>query len=97
MTKNNPHRGSTLNEFLEAEGFRDELEAVAAKEVLVWQIEQAMKASQITQAAMAERLDTSRAQVARILDPQNESITLATIQKVAAAIGKRLRIELVDA
>jgi hypothetical protein len=87
--------GSTLDEFLAEEGFLDEATEHAVKSVLAWQIEQAMKAQSLTKSAMAQRMDTSRAQLDRLLDPKNTSVTLNTLQKAAAVVGKRLRLELV--
>lgn len=87
--------GSTLDEFLAEEGILEEATEHAIKTVLAWQIEQEMKAHRLTKAAMAERMATSRAQLDRLLDPTNTSVTLHTLQKAAAVVGRRLRLELV--
>jgi len=87
--------GSSLDDFLDEEGIRDEVEAQALKEVLARQIEQEMKAVGLTKTAMARRMSTSRAQLDRLLDPANTSVTLHTLQKAAAVVGRRLRLELV--
>jgi antitoxin HicB len=87
--------GSPFEDFLEEEGIREEVQAQALKEVLAWQIEQAMKAQSLTKSAMARRMETSRAQLDRLLDPTNTSVTLHTLQKAAAVVGRRLRLELV--
>jgi DNA-binding Xre family transcriptional regulator len=91
------HTGSSFDSFLEEEGILDEVEAVAVKRVIAWQLAEAMKAGQISKKAMAERLGTSRSQLDRLLDPENSAVHLQTIAKAARAIGKRLRLEMVDA
>jgi antitoxin HicB len=90
------HSGSTFDSFLEEEGVRSEVEAVAIKRVLAWQLEQAMQKQQKTKQAMARQLRTSRSQLDRLLDPQNVSVTLDTIARVARALGKRLIIRVAD-
>jgi antitoxin HicB len=87
--------GSTLDEFLAEQGILEEATEHAIKSVLAWQIEQAMKAQSLTKSAMARRMETSRAQLDRLLDPTNTSVTLHTLQKAAAVVGKRIRLELV--
>jgi hypothetical protein len=91
------HSGSTFDSFLEKEGIREEVEAVAIKRVLAWQLEQAMRDQQKTKQAMAKQLRTSRSQLDRLLDPQNVSVTLDTITRAARALGKRLIIRVADA
>ena len=90
------HSGSTFDSFLEEEGIRLEVEAVAIKRVLSWQLEQAMKEQQKTKQAMARQLRTSRSQLDRLLDPRNVSVTLDTITRAARALGKRLIIRIAD-
>jgi len=92
--KKNPNRGSTLDDFLEDNGMRAQLEAVAVKEVLAWQITREMGQQKITKDAMAKRMKTSRSQLNRLLDPKNEGVSLATLQRAAEVLGKSLRIEL---
>lgn len=87
--------GSTLDSFLDEDGIREDVEAQAPKEVIAWQVEQAMKAQSLSKSAMARRVETSRAQLDRLLDPANTSVTLHTLQKAAAVVGRRLRLELV--
>ena len=94
--KNN-HSGSTFDSFLEQEGIREEVEAVAIKRVLAWQLEQAMKNQQKTKRTMAKQLHTSRSQLDRLLDPRNISVTLDTITRAARALGKRVIIRVADA
>jgi antitoxin HicB len=87
--------GSTLDEFLAEEGILEEATEYAIKAVLAWQIEQAMKAQKLSKSAMAQRMGTSRAQLDRLLDPDNTSVTLHTLQKAAATLGRKVRLELV--
>jgi antitoxin HicB len=90
------HTGSTFDSFLEEEGIREEVEAVAIKRVLAWQLEQAMKEQRKTKQSMAKQLRTSRSQLDRLLDPQNVSVTIATITRAARALGKRVIIHVSD-
>ena len=91
------HSGSSFDSFLEEEGIREEVEAVAIKRVLAWQLEQAMREQQKTKQAMAKQLHTSRSQLDRLLDPRNVSVTLDTITRAARALGKRVVIRVTDA
>src|ERR1700675_3444872 len=91
------HSGSSFDSFLEEEGIREEVEAVAIKRVLAWQLEQAMRGQQKTKQAMAKQLHTSRSQLDRLLDPHNVSVTLDTITRAARALGKRVIIRVADA
>jgi predicted XRE-type DNA-binding protein len=86
---------TTLDDFLKEEGKREEFEAVAIKEVLAWQIAEAMKAQNLSRKRLAERMKTSRSQVGRLLDPKDGNVTLATLQRAARIVGRRLRLELV--
>ena len=90
------HSGPTFDSFLEEEGIKEEVEAVAIKRVLAWQLEQAMRQQRKTKRAMAEQLRTSRSQLDRLLDPRNVSVTLDTITRAARALGKRLIIRVAD-
>jgi len=90
------HSGSTFDSFLEEQGIREEVEAVAIKRVLAWQLEQAMKKQRTTKRAMARQLRTSRSQLDRLLDPQNVSVTLGTIARAARALGKRVIIRVAE-
>jgi len=91
----NPRIGSSFDSFLEEEGIREEVDVLAQKRVLAWQIEQAMKENGITKVEMAERMHTSRTQVDRLLDPDNDKVQLDTIQRAARAVGRTLKLELV--
>ena len=90
------HSGSTFDSLLDEEGIREEVEAVAIKRVLAWQLEQAMQEQQKTKQAMAKQLHTSRSQLDRLLDPSNVSVTLDTITRAARALGKRVIIRVAD-
>ena len=90
------HSGSSFDSFLEQEGIREEVEAVAIKRVLAWQLKQAMRKQQKTKQAMARQLRTSRSQLDRLLDPRNVSVTLDTITRAAQALGKRVIIRVAD-
>lgn len=85
----------TLDDFLKQQGKRDEFEAVAVKEVLAWQIGEAMKAQKMSRQGLAQRMKTSRSQVRRLLDPRDGIVTLATLQRAAKIVGRSLRLELV--
>jgi ParB-like chromosome segregation protein Spo0J len=74
---------------------RDAFEAIAVKEVLAWQIEQAMKEKNISRNSLAQRMKTSRSQIGRLLDPKDGNVTLATLQRAARMVGRSLRLELV--
>lgn len=91
----NKYIGSSLEEFLEEEGMLEEVRAAAVKEVLVFQIMREMKRQKISKKALAERLNTSRAALDRWLDPHNPSITLNTAVNLAAALGKKVKVELI--
>jgi antitoxin HicB len=91
------HTGSLFDRFLEDEGIREEVEAVAIKRVLAWQLESAMRKQQKTKQAMATQLRTSRSQLDRLLDPRNVSVTLDTITRAARALGKRVILRVTDA
>ena len=94
--KRTDRSGSTFDSFLEQEGIREEVEALAIKRVLAWQLEQAMQEQQKTKQAMARQLRTSRSQLDRLLDPRNVSVTLDTITRAAKALGKRVIIRVAD-
>jgi hypothetical protein len=90
------HSGSTFDSFLEEEGIREEVEAIAIKRVLAWQLSEAMRKQQKTKQAMAKQLRTSRSQLDRLLDPTNVSVTLDTVARAATALGKRLIVRITD-
>ncbi|UWU75716.1 helix-turn-helix domain-containing protein [Bradyrhizobium huanghuaihaiense] len=86
---------TTLDDFLGEEGKLDEFEAIVVKEVLAWQIEQAMKEKNISRSNLAQRMKTSRSQIGRLLDPKDGNVTLTTLQRAARMVGRTLRLELV--
>jgi DNA-binding Xre family transcriptional regulator len=88
------HIGSDLDEFMQDEGFREDATAQAIKRVVAWQIQQAMKAGKLTKSALAARMGTSRAALDRLLDEKDTGLTLTTLDRVARALGKRVKIEL---
>jgi antitoxin HicB len=88
------HMGSSLDDFLKEEGIFEEAQAQAVKEVVAWQLAEAMKKKKISKKKLATLLKTSRTQVDRILDPKND-ITLGSLQRAAAMVGRRVIIELV--
>jgi antitoxin HicB len=92
MSKKN--HGSSLDDFLKEEGVFDEAQALAIKEVIVWQLTDAMQERALTKSRLAELLKTSRSQVDRLLDPTRD-ITLSTLQRAAALVGRKIQIELV--
>lgn len=94
---NPKHVGSDFDDFLREEGLLEEAEAVAAKRVLAYQIAQAMAERDLSKSAMARRMGTSRSSLERLLDPGVRSVTLLTIEKAARVLGKRVRIEMVEA
>jgi predicted XRE-type DNA-binding protein len=93
--KNNPHIGSTLDDFLKEEGLYEDATNFAVKQVLAWQVQQAMEEQGITKAEMARRMGTSRAHLDKLLDPKNDKVQLDTVQRAAAAVGRRVRLVLV--
>jgi antitoxin HicB len=92
--KTNRHLGSSFEDFLKEEGAYEETMLHAVKRVLAWQIEQAMKEQGLTKVEMAKRMKTSRAQLDRLLDPENDKVQLSTMQRAATAVGRKLRLEL---
>ena len=88
------HMGSSLDDFLKEEGNFDEAQTQAIKEVVAWQLAAAMKKKNLSKSKMAALLKTSRSQVDRLLNPNND-ITLSSLQRAAAIVGQRVNIELV--
>ena len=86
--------GSSFDDFLEEEGIAEEVEAGAIKKIIAYQLLEAIEKEQITKTALAVQLETSRAAVNRLLDPENESVTLLTLARAASVLGKKLRFEL---
>lgn len=96
MTKpRHPQIGGLVEDWLKEEGIYEEATTAAVKRVLAWQLEQAMKEGKLTKTEMARRMETSRPQLDRLLDPENGNVTLDTLAKAAAAVGRKVRLELV--
>ena len=88
--------GSNFDDFLKEEGIFEETQAAAIKRVVAHQIQQIMKQKHFTKKAMTERMHMkSRTQLDRLLDPDNVSVTLLTLEKAANALGKKLKVQLV--
>lgn len=91
----NKHLGSNFEDFLKEEGIYEDVTERAIKKVLAWELEEARKKKRLSKVTMAARMKTSRSALDRLLDPKNTSVTLQTLQRAAAAVGKRLRVSLV--
>jgi len=91
---NENYIGSNFDDFLAEEGMLEEAEAVAVKRVLAYQIKELMEVKNLSKSEMARRMKTSRAALERLLDPENSSVTLITINKAARTLGKRLYLTL---
>lgn len=94
---NDKHIGSNFDDFLEKEGMLAEVEATAIKRVVALQLADLMQNENLSKTDMAKRMNTSRTAIDRLLDPQNESVTLQTLERAALALGKRLEIKFVSA
>ena len=88
------HHGGSLDDFLKGEGLCDEAQAQAIKEVIIWQLTDAMQELSLSKSRLAVLLNTSRSQIDRLLDPTRD-ITLSTLQRAAALVGRKVQIELV--
>lgn len=88
------HHGSSLDSFLEEEGNFDECQTLAIKEVVVWQLTEAMEKQALSKSRLVVLLKTSRSQVDRLLDPTRD-VTLSALQRAAALVGRKVQIELV--
>jgi len=91
---NKKHIGSDFDDFLKEEGIYEEVQAVAIKRVIAYQIAEEMKKKKLSKTEMASRMKTSRAALERLLDPENASITLITLERAASAVGKKLKVQL---
>jgi antitoxin HicB len=87
--------GSSFDDFLKQEGISEEVTARAIKRVIARQLDALMEEQGLSKSTLAKRMNTSRAQLDRLLDPENESVTLGTLTRAAHAVGRRLRMELV--
>jgi antitoxin HicB len=93
---NNIHIGETLDGFLKAEGIYEDVQTTAIKRALASQLEQAMKDRKLTKTEVARRMRTSRVQLDRLLDPDDDNVTLATLRRAAAVVGREVKLELVE-
>ncbi|MDR1932774.1 MAG: helix-turn-helix domain-containing protein [Spirochaetales bacterium] len=87
--------GSTFDDFLEEEEIKEEVANGAIKKTIALQMQETLKKEKLTKTELAQRLETSRAAVDRLLDPYNDSITLLTLKKAASIMGKKIKLELV--
>jgi antitoxin HicB len=94
-SEKNPYRGTLVDDWLKEEGIFEDVTQTAIKEVLAWQLAEAMKAENMTKTEMARRMKTSRFQLNRILDPRNAGVSLDALNRAAAALGRKVRLELV--
>ncbi len=92
---NKKNLGSSFDSWLREAGIYEETTSSAIKRVLARQVEAAMKEKKFSKAEMAKRMHTSRAALDRLLDPENDAVTLATLQKAASAVGREIRLELI--
>jgi len=95
MSRKKGRIGSSFEDYLKEQGTLEETAVIAVKRVLAWQLEQAMTKQQISKNQMAKAMKTSRSQLDRILDPDNDNIQLATLMNAARVLGRELHIELV--
>ncbi len=93
--KRNKHRGSSFRDFLEADGILADVEAAAQKRALALKVADLMEKRDLNKTRMAAEMRTSRSAINRVLDPENTSVTLTTLSKVAKSLGRKLKIELV--
>jgi hypothetical protein len=93
--KNKGRIGSSFDSYLKEDGIYEEVTARAIKRVIARQLDALMENQGLTKSALAKRMKTSRAQLDRLLDPENESVTLGTLTRAAKAVGRKLRMELV--
>jgi antitoxin HicB len=95
--KRNKHRGSSVRDFLKQDGILEDVQATALKRALALKVADLMEQRNFSKTSLAAEMRTSRAAVNRILDPENTSVTLITLNKVAKSLGRKLKIELVPA
>ena len=86
---------NSFDDFLKEDGFYEQTKAVAIKRVIAYQIEEEMRAQNITQTELAQRMNTSRAVVSRLLNPKNSSLTLSTLSSAVSALGKKLDVSII--
>jgi antitoxin HicB len=89
------HRGSSIDDFLKEEGVFEQFQARAIKEVIAWQLAEAMKEHKLSKRRLAAMMHTSRTQIDRVLDPEDGNVTIETLQRAAALVGRKVQLELV--
>jgi DNA-binding phage protein len=89
--------GSSFTRFLAEQGLLASVDEAAVKEVIAWQVAEAMRERGLSKSVMAEAMQTSRTQLNRLLDPRNTGVALHTLYRAADVLGMRLRVELADA
>jgi predicted XRE-type DNA-binding protein len=91
----NKHRGSSIDDFLKIEeGVFEEFQARAVKEVIAWQLAEAMKKRKLSKRRLAQMMHTSRTQIDRVLDPKDGNVTIETLQRAAALVGRKVQVEI---
>jgi antitoxin HicB len=95
--RKNKHRGTSFEDFLKKQGLHEEVQAAALKRAVALKVHDLMKQKCLNKSAMAARMRTSRAAIHRLLDPDNTSVTLATLNRAARSLGRKVKIELVAA
>jgi antitoxin HicB len=95
VKKKNPHLGSSFESWLDEAGIREEVTLAAIKAVIALQLADEMKKKKLTKRRMAQLMKTSRAQLDRLLDPENGNTTIESLQRAARIVGRELRMELV--
>lgn len=94
MNATTPHLGSSLDDFLREEGILEQTQTRAIKEVIAWQLAQAMQEQSLSKSRMAALLQTSRSQLDRLLDPDSD-VTLSSLERAAALLGRKLSVTLI--
>ena len=91
----NKHMGSGIDDFLREEGVLEEFQARSIKEVIAWELQRAMEERKLSKSGLAQMMHTSRTQVDRVLDPMDGNVTIETLQRAAAVLGRKVQVELV--
>ena len=90
----NKHIGSSFDDYLQEDGILAEAEATAVKRIIAYQIEKEMEERHISKSTFARMMQTSRSSLDRLLDPENSSVTLLTMESAALALGRKLKVQL---
>jgi antitoxin HicB len=93
--KKKKHVGSSFESFLEEEGLLEEINVAAIKAIIALHLKEYMKKNHVTKTELANQLETSRSGLQRLLDPENYSVTLLTLNRAASLLGKKVTISLV--